>query len=91
MNRFKKIIWSGIAAVAIGGFAMFNVSLNSQNKLPVIFKANLEALSIEGNSGTCKWKMIDCPGWGNGDYEACLVNGDGNSCSCGTVTRDCPK
>jgi hypothetical protein len=31
MKRFRKFILGGIAAVAIGGFAMFNVSLNSQN------------------------------------------------------------
>ncbi|MDR0603698.1 MAG: hypothetical protein LBG80_05265 [Bacteroidales bacterium] len=27
MNRFNRFIWGGIVAVAIGGFAMFNVSL----------------------------------------------------------------
>ena len=37
----------------------------------------------------CKWKQLDCPGWGTGTYEACLVIGDGNSCTCGEVTRNC--
>ncbi len=51
---------------------------------------NLEALSnTEGANGSCKWKIIDCPGLFTGDYEACLVNGDGYSCTCGQVTREC--
>lgn len=50
-------------------------------------------LLINSNSAQatdCKWKYIDCPGWGTGGYEACLVTGDGNTCTCGEVTRDCP-
>jgi hypothetical protein len=47
MKRFRKFILGGIAAVVTGGFAVFNVSLNSQNGLSSIHKANLEALSIE--------------------------------------------
>lgn len=39
----------------------------------------------------CCYKQIDCPGWFNGNYEACLVNGDGNSCTCGVVSRSCPE
>jgi hypothetical protein len=92
MKEFRKFIWCGIAAVAIGGFAAFNVSLNSQSSLSTIYMANVEALAgSEGGSGACKWKTIDCPGWGNGNYEACLINGDGYSCICGNVTRNCPK
>lgn len=41
------------------------------------------------DEGECKWKIIDCPGLGTGDYEACLENGDGNVCKCGQVTRKC--
>ncbi len=38
-----------------------------------------------GNKG-CKWKQIT--NWYGGvEYEACLKNGDGNSCICGNVTR----
>ncbi|WP_373523930.1 hypothetical protein [Aquiflexum sp.] len=40
-------------------------------------------------SGACKWKKYTCPGWGGTSYEACLTNGDGNTCTCGEVTRDC--
>ena len=50
---------------------------------------NVEALSKTESAGGCKWKIIDCPQWFTGDYEACLENGDGNSCTCGQVTREC--
>jgi len=46
--------------------------------------------AIEGSGNEdCKWKPIDCGGWGGGSYEACLVNGDGFQCTCGAVTREC--
>lgn len=51
----------------------------------------VESLATSEGGSDCKWKVIDCPGWGNGNYEACLSNGDGNSCTCGQVTRECPK
>lgn len=44
---------------------------------------------VDDPPADCCWKQIDCPGWFTGDYEACLTNGDGNSCSCGGVTRTC--
>jgi hypothetical protein len=46
--KFKKFIWCGIAAVAIGGFVVFNVSLNSQSGLSTVVMTNVEALSNEG-------------------------------------------
>jgi hypothetical protein len=63
MNKFKKFIWVGIAAVAIGGFAIFNVSLNSQNGLSTIHKANLEALSQE--IATTRYNKITWPCFNN--------------------------
>lgn len=52
---------------------------------------DVESLTRGESSSTssCKWKRIDCDGLFTGDYEACLVSGDGNTCSCGKVTRDC--
>lgn len=35
----------------------------------------------------CKWAAITCPG--GGSQEGCLQDGDGNSCTCGSVTRPC--
>ena len=37
----------------------------------------------------CKWSGQDCPD-GQTYREVCLVDGDGNTCSCGSVTRSCP-
>jgi len=51
--------------------------------------SNPNIASADIGGGNCKWKQIDCPGWFNGEYEACLTNGDGNVCTCGNVTRDC--
>jgi hypothetical protein len=51
MNK-RRFIWGGIAAVVVGGLAVFNVSLNSQNAVSTIYKANVEALASEYSSGT---------------------------------------
>jgi len=48
----------------------------------------VEALASESSDGSCKWKQVSC-GVFSGSYEGCLINGDGNACSCGAVTRDC--
>jgi hypothetical protein len=91
MNKFKKFIWGGIAAVAIGGFAIFNVSLNSQNGLSSssVFLQNLEALSDGENGGsqTYRWTQneIKCD-QGSGKYKSCNANGTGNICSPGGST-----
>jgi hypothetical protein len=50
MKKFRKFIWCGIVAVAIGGGIVFNVSLNSQNGLFTVVNTNVEALS-SGESG----------------------------------------
>lgn len=51
---------------------------------------NLEALAEnESGGGSCHWKQMDCTNPNNGSYEGCLSNGNGNSCTCGAVSRDC--
>jgi hypothetical protein len=45
MKKFNRIIWGGIAAVAIGGFATFNVGFNSLKGSSTIHMANVEALT----------------------------------------------
>ena len=50
---------------------------------------NNEALARNEADGECKWKVYDCNGLFTGDYEACLVIGDGRRCTCGEVTREC--
>ncbi len=74
----------------VGGYNFYSAQ-QTDNLLDLYF-ADIESLANpEGDGSGCKWKIYDCPGWGTGDYEACLVIGDGHSCSCGSVTRDCPK
>lgn len=62
---------------------------------PILFFIVILSVNFEGIAENrapeegCKWKQLDCDGWLNGTYEACLENGDGNSCDCGSVTRNC--
>lgn len=43
--------------------------------------------SLENEDTKCKWSGETCSSgvW----REICLKDGDGNDCTCGTVTRDC--
>jgi hypothetical protein len=61
--KFKKFIWCGIAAIVIGGFAMFNASLNSQNESGAIYKANIEAMTTsESGPASCFPQPTPCGG-----------------------------
>ena len=52
---------------------------------------NMESMAHdESGNFECRWKVYDCPGLNFDTYEACLTNGDGNLCPCGSVTRECP-
>jgi hypothetical protein len=85
----KKKIFGFIAVLAIAALAAFNVNVNSQeNGLSDISMENIEALASEDTNSNCKWKQMKCSK-GTGYYEGCLTNGDGNSCTCGSVSRDC--
>lgn len=86
----KKMLTLCGAALLLAAGATTWVSMNSNDDLPPLIWANVEALAQnESGGGGCKWKRIDCKGLWTGDYEACLGSGDGNSCSCGEETRDC--
>jgi hypothetical protein len=90
----RKKVLSGLFALALLATAGYGVNqkVKSNANLSDLALANVEALAggeSGGGNGSCKWKRIDCPGWGTGDYEGCLTNGDGNSCTCGAVSRDC--
>jgi hypothetical protein len=88
MNR--KILFL-IAGAVIAVAASWNVSRSTSEEalLSDVTLENIEALANEnGGSGGCKWKSLRCSK-GSGYYEGCLSNGDGNSCSCGTISRDC--
>lgn len=82
------------AAIVFFAFCLLVLNFNSTMQVDdslILYFDGIESLANpEGQGAGCKWKMIDCPGWGTGDYEACLVNGDGYPCSCGSVSRNCP-
>jgi hypothetical protein len=96
MKEFRKFIWCGIAAVAIGGLAAFNVSLNSQNEnvFSGVSLISVEALSGGEEGGTpacsCTKKCNDgktyatCTG-----YSFCSCNSGFNSVTCDGVTASC--
>ena len=74
--------------IVLGGYNFY--SAQNINACSDLLLQEIGALARgEGSESSCKWKRIDCPGWGTGDYAACLTSGDGNSCTCGTITRDC--
>jgi hypothetical protein len=85
MKKFRRFIWGGIAAVAIGGFAMFNVSLNSQSNSSSISLLNIEALA------TCESPVIT--DWGRKSPLLC-TNGAGetytlDACDFASYTTRC--
>ena len=80
---------SCIAAVAIATVVGKNTFESHAYEKSNLLMLNVEAISQTEDAGECKWKVIDCPGWFTGDYEACLTNGDANPCTCGQVTREC--
>ena len=90
----KRKILGGIAILAIAAVAALNVNLGNQgNWLSDISLANVEALAGnepgEGSGGqACYWKNLKCKD-GVNTYEGCLSNGDGNACTCGSVSRNC--
>lgn len=87
----RKFLIFGCSLVAIAAVA--TTVWSSKQKFETVsglLKNDLEALTqSEGGGSGCSWRQLDCPGWGSGDFEACLNNGDGNSCGCGGTTRDC--
>lgn len=87
----KKVLAALVVAVGVA-FAGYNIvqAQKTVSLLSDLRLINVEAMAQDESSGKCKWKVIDCGGIGTGDYEACLSNGDGNGCTCGSVSRDCP-
>ena len=84
----KKKIFGGIAVLAIAVVAAWNVNVNSRtNGMSDVMLANVEALAQE-STGSCKWKVIQCPFPSNAGYGVCITNGDGVSCDCGSSTHN---
>jgi len=69
----------------------FIIFLISINLIIITIAFSMKPLVVKADVEGCKWKQYICPGWWGDTYEACLTIGDGNSCTCGQVTRDCDK
>lgn len=85
----KKLIFLSIVFCAVAASSLVVYTQNNMPKGHGVLSSTIECLTQDEGSGECKWKIIDCPGWFTGDYEACLTSGDGHQCSCGQITRDC--
>lgn len=64
------------------------VSSSSSNLDGTLKKLNSITFSHSEAPPICKWEHDWC-GVGKGWREICVVTGDGNTCTCGEVTRDC--
>ena len=53
----------------------------------MVILSNSPVRAQAGGGVGCKWSGEDCPD--NSHREVCLVDGDGNDCTCGSVTRAC--
>ena len=87
----KKLFGTMVAIAAMfAGYSAYDAQ--NENELSGAVFANVEALANNETEPTkYAWSgTTDCEGVGNGDYEACIVNGPGNSCDePGATTCDC--
>ena len=75
--RFSKFGFSTLLAIVLA----CNIILLSNNS------ASAQGREEVGGELTCKWAGQTCTT--GVEREVCLSDGDGNSCTCGTVTRPC--
>ena len=85
----KTIVLTMALLCSISVAALSFYAERSKPKQSDALVSSIESLTQEESSTKCKWKVIDCPKLFTGDYEVCVVNGDGYACTCGSVTRDC--
>ena len=57
--------------------------------LNFIILSGTAANATDGGGAGCKWSAETCPD-NTTHREICLSDGDGNTCTCGSVTRSCP-
>lgn len=80
MKKITKIAFV-VAFVAVAGYGVY--TNQKSETMSDLMLANVEALASGEGSGSCKWKRDTdshgCPYWN------CLSNGNGNSCTCGSV------
>lgn len=81
MNKKKlKLVFASAFALMVGCSIY-----TKQQKIEMsdLAMANVEALASGESSEICKWKRVK-DDYGN-IYHACLSNGDGDKCSCGSI------
>ncbi len=88
----KTVIKITLAFLVLAG-SIYNIlcGQKSYREFDILLNDVESMARSENEQLVCKWLEIDCPGIGTGDYEACLVTGDGSVCTCGSVTRKCPE
>ena len=70
-----------VAFIAVAGYTAYNSQ--KEVELSDLAMANVEALASGEGSGSCRWKRVfDSSGC---VYHVCVLNGDGNSCTCGAT------
>lgn len=94
MKMLKNIYVLIIIACSVASFWMISTKQMEQSDFLL---RNVEALANneygEDPSVIYAWsKLIDCDGWGTGDYKVCQKNGPGNTCyNPGDTTCDCGR
>lgn len=94
MKKYLKVVVMAVFVLVTG----LNVyKTQTEAKLSDSQLKNVEALANneygEDPSVIYAWsKLIDCAGWGTGDYKVCQKNGPGNTCyNPGDTTCDCGR
>lgn len=69
-------------------FTTYQVNAVNQSVEEVVTVSSVEALANSENiGGACKWTQQKCSS--GVTREVCLIDGNGSTCICGSVTRPC--
>lgn len=83
----KKFLF--LAVIAMGGLSIYQAK-TLENEVADVDLFTLEAFANdnETSGSQCKWHEEKCSGTER-NREVCVVDGNGSSCPCGSVTRPC--
>ena len=77
----KLHLMMAVAIVAVAGLAIY--ANQPKEEMSDVMLANIEALATGESIGQCRWKRVfDSNGC---QYWVCIINGDGNTCTCGST------
>lgn len=84
-REMKKVLLCAVLVFSV--FTAYQVN-TIETAVDCIDLASVEAVAASESGGTqCKWAKQTCD---NGNTrEVCVTDGNGGSCSCGSVTRPC--